>query len=137
VQLDRLDEMLARRRTIAMRYLEAFENDERLEVLASHDDRDHAWHLFIIKLNTETLRIDRNRFIELLKERGIGTSVHFIPLHCHPYYRDMYDLAPDDLPVAHALYQRTVSLPIYSAMTDADVERVIATVSETLDAEVR
>lgn len=137
VQLERLDAMLARRTEIATRYRQAFSDDERLELLATHDDRDHAWHLFVVKLKHEALSIDRNRFIEILKERGIGTSVHFIPLHCHPYYRSTYQLQPDDLPVAHALYQRSVSLPIYSAMSDADVDRVIAAVLETLDESVR
>lgn len=74
------------------------------------------------------LRIDRNAFIDELKKRGVGASVHFIPLHVHPYYRDAFGYRPESLPTAHGLYLRSISLPIFSAMTDAQVERVIATV---------
>jgi dTDP-4-amino-4,6-dideoxygalactose transaminase len=71
------------------------------------------------------MTIDRGRFIEEMKKKGIGCSVHFIPLHIHPYYRDLYGFKPDDFPVAYREYTREVSLPIYSKMTDRDVVRVI------------
>ena len=76
--------------------------------------------------------IDRARFIEELHLRQIGTSVHFIPLHLHPYYRETYGYAPRDFPVAWAEYQREVSLPVYSAMSDQDVADVIAAVSDVV-----
>ncbi|MEZ4441052.1 MAG: DegT/DnrJ/EryC1/StrS family aminotransferase [Polyangiaceae bacterium] len=132
VQLERLDEMLARRRQIADRYRVAFGDVDALDVLDTHPDRDHSWHLFVVKLDPEQLDVDRNGFIDLLKEQGIGSSVHFIPLHRHPYYRDTYGYVPTDLPVANAVYERSVSLPIYSAMTDAEVQRVIDTVTMLL-----
>jgi len=91
-------------------------------------DVRHAWHLYIIQLDLEQLRIGRNEFISLLKQENIGTSVHFIPLHLHPYYRDTFGYRPEDLPTASAVFERIVSLPIYTQMTETDVERVIETV---------
>ena len=73
------------------------------------------------------------KFYEELKARGIGASVHFIPLHVHPYYRDTYGHKPDDFPVALDAFRRSISLPIYSKMTDADIERVIAAVSDAIE----
>ena len=70
--------------------------------------------------------------MEQLKERGVGTSMHFIPLHLHSYYRETYGFAPGDFPVAVDNFERSLSLPIYSAMTDADVDRVIAAVRESV-----
>jgi perosamine synthetase len=86
----------------------------------------HAWHLYVLKLNLERLRIDRKQFIEELRARGIGASVHFIPLHLHPYYLNRPDAdRPSDLPVASAVYERIVSLPLYPRMTPFQLERVI------------
>ena len=133
-QLARLYEMSDRRREIANRYFDDL-SDLPLDLpIPINTDDEHAWHLFIIRLTLGRLDIDRNRFIELMAERGIGTSVHFIPLHLQPYWRDRYKLAPGDFPVATATYERLVSLPIYSKMTDEDVERVIAAVCDILTA---
>lgn len=129
-QLARADEMLARRRQIARAYTAAFAANDALELLDPGPFDDHAWHLFVIRLRPATLAIDRARFIEELKVRGIGTSVHFIPLHLHPYYRDTYGYRPEAFPVALDCYRRSISLPIYSKMTDADVDRVTSAVLE-------
>jgi dTDP-4-amino-4,6-dideoxygalactose transaminase len=91
-------------------------------------EMQHAWHLYVIQLDLERLRIGRNEFITLLKQEGIGTSVHFIPLHLHPYYRDTFGYGPADFPHASFVFERIVSLPIYPKMTEADVQRVIDTV---------
>jgi perosamine synthetase len=88
-------------------------------------DVQHAWHLYVIQLELERLHLDRNQFINALKEKGIGTSVHFIPLHLHPFYRDSFGYSPGDFPVASAAYQRIVSLPIYPKMAQQDIDRVI------------
>ena len=85
----------------------------------------HAWHLYVIQLELDRLRITRDEFIRRLQQAGIGCSVHFIPLHLHPYYRDTCDYRPDDFPVASRLFQRILSLPLYSKMAEADVARVI------------
>jgi dTDP-4-amino-4,6-dideoxygalactose transaminase len=97
----------------------------------------HAWHLYVIRLRLDELRIDRDRFIELMAERGIGTSVHFIPLHLHPYWRDRYHLTPEMFPIASSVYKRVVSLPIYTRMSDLDVERVAETVRSILSSNLR
>ena len=88
----------------------------------------HAWHLYVIQLDLDRLRITRNEFIRQLQQAGIGCSVHFIPLHLHPYYRDMWGYQPNDLPVSNMVFQRIISLPLYSKMTEADNDRVIDTV---------
>jgi perosamine synthetase len=124
-QLKRTDEMWARREHIARAYDAAFREIEALEIPSRSPDRSHAHHLYVLKLRPGAIGVGRDRFLAELKERGIGTSVHFIPLHMHPYYRDTYHYRPDDLPVARAVYERSVSLPIYSKMSDEDVARVI------------
>lgn len=85
----------------------------------------HAWHLYMLRLNTAQLSIDRASFMKELKCRNIGASVHFIPLHIHPYYKDTYGYQPEDYPVALREYSREISLPIFSKMNDQDVEDVI------------
>lgn len=137
VQLKRAESMLARRTAIAKRYNEVFRHHEALELMSAPVDRTHAHHLYVIKLRTDQLTITRDRFIEEMKKRAIGTSVHFIPLHVHSYYRATYGYAPEDFPVGLDLYERSVSLPIYSAMSDGDVERVIAAVDELVRAHKR
>ncbi len=127
VQLDRANEMLERRRTIARTYIEAFGGVGELELLEGGDFDAHAWHLFVVKLRQDRLTIDRARFVEELRSRGIGSSVHFIPLHLHPYYQQTYGYSARSLPVAGDVYERCLSLPFYSRLSDADVERVVAT----------
>jgi len=83
-------------------------------------------------LRAEELSITRDAFIQALREANIGTSVHFIPLHLHPFYRDTYQLASDDFPAALDAYRRVISLPIYAGMTDDDVEDVIAAVEQII-----
>ena len=137
VQLSRLDDMRARRDSIAGRYTRAFEGIDALETPAAREDRTHAWQLYVLRLHLATLRCDRAAFIDALKQRGIGTSVHFIPLHLHPYWRDTYKLRPQDLPIATREYERVISLPIYSAMSDDDVSAVIEAVREVAAANKR
>jgi dTDP-4-amino-4,6-dideoxygalactose transaminase len=94
-------------------------------------DDTHSWHLYVIRLDN-TVKVSRNTFIEQMVESGIGCSVHYIPLHLHPYWRDTYNLRPEDFPVALSTYERVVSLPIYTKMTLEDRERVITAVKEIL-----
>jgi dTDP-4-amino-4,6-dideoxygalactose transaminase len=81
--------------------------------------------LYVLRLNLDVLTIDRNRFISELSERNIGSSVHFIPLHLHPFYRDKYGFKPEDFPVAYSNYQRIVSIPLSPKLSDVDVRDVI------------
>ena len=100
---------------------------------ADRADCQHGWHLYMLRLNLDRLRTDRAQFIQELKQLDIGTSVHFIPLHLHPYYREIYGYAPTDFPVAFREFQRVISLPIYSKMSDKDVEDVIDSVSKVVN----
>lgn len=122
----------ARRAAIAAAYDAAFADLPVTTPLVLRPAETHAWHLYVLQLDLSRLRIDRDRCIALLAEAGIGTSVHFIPLHLQPFWRDRYGLAPHDFPAADALYRRAVSLPIYTRMTDADVARVVASVRRVL-----
>jgi len=127
-QLKKLPDFQARRREIVKRYNDAFGELEEVQIPVKRPDVEHAWHLYVIRLNLDLLKISRNQFIEELKARNIGTSVHFIPIHLHPYYRDKYGFKPDDFPVAYREYQRIISLPLYPKMTDQDVQDVIEAV---------
>jgi dTDP-4-amino-4,6-dideoxygalactose transaminase len=91
----------------------------------------------MLRLRLERLSIDRAAFVERLRERNIGVSVHFIPLLVHPYYREMYGYTPEDFPVAYGEYLREISLPIYSTMSDDDVASVIVTVMDVAAANRR
>jgi dTDP-4-amino-4,6-dideoxygalactose transaminase len=132
-QLRKLKQFQARRKQIVSCYNEAFSKFEELQIPTERAGVDHAWHLYVIRLNLDRPRISRNQFIEELRHRNIGTSVHFIPVHLHPYYRDKYGYKPDDFPVAYQEYQRIISLPLYPKMTDQDVEDVIEAVTEVVE----
>jgi dTDP-4-amino-4,6-dideoxygalactose transaminase len=127
-QLKKCDQFWELRRRCACWYNEGFKDVPEVSVPYIAPDVQHAWHLYVIQLNPERLRVSRNEFIELLKKENIGTSVHFIPLHLHPYYRDTFGYRPEDFPAASAVFERIISLPIYPKMTEADVQRVIDTV---------
>ncbi len=127
-QLAKAERMWQRRRDIAHRYNEAFGEVPELHIPADNEDCQHAWHLYMLRLNPDQLDIDRAQFIEELRKLNIGTSVHFIPMHLHPYYRETYGYRPEDFPVAYREYAREISLPVYSRMTDQDTRDVIDTV---------
>jgi perosamine synthetase len=130
VQLAKCDALNDTRRRIAERYTSAFKEVSVLEPPTMKCNRTTSWHLYILRLHLDKLQIDRNAFIQQLKERGIGTSVHFIPLHLHPYYQRAFGYEKGDFPVAEAEFQRCISLPIYPGMSDRDVEQVIDNVTE-------
>jgi dTDP-4-amino-4,6-dideoxygalactose transaminase len=132
-QLGKAERMWQRREEIAQRYNGAFGGVPTLQVPHSRSDCRHAWHLYMLRLNLERLRIDRAQFIQELKAWNIGSSVHFIPLHLHPYYRESYGYRPEDFPVAYGEYRREVSLPIYSKMSDGDVRDVIDAVLDIVE----
>ena len=140
-QLAKAQRMAERRRVIAQAYNKAFRELPELEVPFDPDvsaqaigdalgptKQRHAWHLYMLRLNLDRLRLGRDEFVDRLRHANIGTSVHFIPLHLHPYYRETYGYSPEDYPVSYKEYLREVSLPIYSKMTDSDVEDVILAV---------
>lgn len=128
-QLRKLDRMWERRLAIARRYDEAFGAIDELEVPPRADANDHSWHLYMLRLELDRLRVDRDAFVAELARHNIGTSVHFVPLHLHSYYRDTFGHRPEDFPIAVREFQREISLPIFSKMTDDDVADVIEAVA--------
>jgi dTDP-4-amino-4,6-dideoxygalactose transaminase len=135
VQLAKLEGNIARRSEIARRYRAAF--SQMTELIPAPDARPgdrHAHHLYMLRLCRERLRIDRNGFFEELRARRIGASVHFIPVYHLSYYRERFGWRAEEFPVAEAIFRSSISLPCFPRMSDADVERVIATVAEIVEA---
>jgi dTDP-4-amino-4,6-dideoxygalactose transaminase len=132
-QLEKLEGFQRRRREIVARYTHAFADAPAIEPPVEQPGVSSAWHLYVIRLRLERLSIDRNSFIEELAARNIGTSVHFIPVHLHPYYRDRYGYAPEDFPVAYDAYHRIISLPLHPRLSDEDVDDVIEAVVEVAE----
>lgn len=133
-QLDKAAWMREVRQKYAEMYSAAFAEMPELQVPCHGPDKSHhAWHLYTLRLRPEKLSVSRADFIEKLKDLGIGTSVHFIPLHLHPYYRDRYSYNHGDFPVSEDLYEREISLPIYPRMTEEDVQRVITAVKHLVN----
>jgi dTDP-4-amino-4,6-dideoxygalactose transaminase len=131
-QLRKLDRFQQRRREVVESYSRAFGSVDALEIPTERREVDHAWHLYVLRLNQGALRIGRDRFIEELTARNIGTSVHFIPIHLHPYYRQKYQYAPAAFPVALENYQRMLSLPLHPLLSDEDVSDVITAVLDVV-----
>jgi dTDP-4-amino-4,6-dideoxygalactose transaminase len=130
-QLRRLDAMNARRAELAARLSARLAECDAIETPAARPEVHHVWHLYVIRLRSEALSIDRAAFIEELARRGIGTSVHFIPIHYHPFYREGFGFRPGDYPAAEDAYERLISLPLYPGMTDEDADRVAEAVLDT------
>lgn len=127
-QLRKLPRFQERRREIVTRYTQAFSEIEELQTPVERLEVEHAWHIYALRLNLDRLTIDRAQFIQELKVRNIGTSVHFIPIPVHPYYRDKYGYKPGDFPVAYQNYHRLISLPLNLCVSDQDVQDVIEAV---------
>jgi dTDP-4-amino-4,6-dideoxygalactose transaminase len=127
-QLRRADELMRRRHAIAKVYNDAFRDDPALEIPVIKPGVVHAWHLYVMRLRPSALKISRNRFVEVLRERGVGTSVHCIPLHTMAFYQNRYGYRTGDFPIAEEVYSRCLSLPIFPAMSDADVAYVVESV---------
>jgi dTDP-4-amino-4,6-dideoxygalactose transaminase len=134
-QLRRLDGFIRRRQEIAAMYDNAFSDLPEIRLPAQLPGRNHTFHLYPIRLNADLLQLNRSEFIDELRARNIGTSVHFIPLHRHPLYRDRYGYRPEQFPVAEEIYQGLLSLPLYPKMTDRDAADVIEAVRETVAAQ--
>lgn len=135
-QLRALDGFIARRREIAKRYRKAFAGMDEIILPKELGGRSHSYYVFLIRLAPNRLLINRGEFIEALKRENIGASVHFIPLHLHPYYQKTYGYAPEQFPIADELYSGLLSVPLYPKMSDQDVDDVIGAV-ESIVAEYR
>lgn len=131
-QLHKADRFWKTRERYAALYAEGFRDLPEITPLMIHDDVQHAWHLYVIQLDLDRLRISRQAFIEGLQQKQIGCSVHFIPLHLHPYYRETGQYSRADFPVASQAFDQMVSLPLYSKMSEEDVHRTIQVVRELI-----
>lgn len=130
-QLKKANSFQIKRQAIAERYDEGLAGLPLILPPKAPVGDVHSWHLYVLRL-ADHAPISRDKFIEEMFERGIGMSVHYVPLHLHPYWRDTYQLTPDMFPASQKVYSTTASLPLYTRMTDEDVDRVIAAVREIL-----
>lgn len=136
-QLRRLDTHRRMRAAVAARYDEAFGTQETLQLPHRSGRDDDSWHLYLVRLHLDRLDCDRARVIDDICARGVGTSVHFIPLHLHPAYQRRYGYRPGDFPVAEAEYRRLISLPIWPGLTDDDIDSVIGAVVDVVSNHAR
>jgi perosamine synthetase len=136
-QLARAEQMRRAREAIALEYRDRLADVEEIELPPIDSDRIHAWHLFPVRLRLEHLTIDRDRYIEELRERGVASSVHWRPLHLHPYYEESFGWQPADLPAATREWRRLISLPLFSAMSPEEVSAVVNAVREICTARAR
>jgi dTDP-4-amino-4,6-dideoxygalactose transaminase len=132
-QLKKLPKHQERRKQIVIKYNQAFSQIPEIKIPVERPDVESAWHLYVIRLNLDMLTIDRNIFIEELRLRNIGTSVHFIPIHLHPYYRDKYGYKAEDFPVALRNYQKIISLPLHPRLSDKDIDDVIEAATDVIE----
>jgi perosamine synthetase len=127
-QLKKAEEFRIKREKIALKYFEGLKSVDEIELPPRSEDRIHSWHLFYIRLNLQKLSINRSEFIEKLKERGVMTSVHWMPLHLHPYYKEVYGHKEEDFEVASKVYLQLISLPIFPDMREEESDYVIENV---------
>ncbi len=127
-QLERAEAMRVEREAVAARFLEELADVEEIELPLSGPDRIHSWHLFPIRLRLDRLAVDRNAFLDALKDAGVGCSVHWRPLHLHPYYEETFGWRPADLAASTAVWERLVSLPIFPGMRPEEVAHVVESV---------
>ncbi len=130
-QLRKLNRFLERRQVLSQRYRQELADLPLRQPEGALQGELHAWHLYVIRLNPDA-PLERDVFIHRMAADGIGTSVHFIPLHLHPYWRDTYGLRPEEFPNATQAFEQVVSLPLYTRMTDGDQDRVIETARRLL-----
>uniref|UniRef100_A0A832IAC4 DegT/DnrJ/EryC1/StrS aminotransferase family protein n=1 Tax=Eiseniibacteriota bacterium TaxID=2212470 RepID=A0A832IAC4_UNCEI len=131
-QLERFEAFQRRRAEIVARYREGLGGVPGVRLPGARADVTHAWHIYPVALELERLACDRARFIQELRAENIGTSVHFIPIHLHPHFRDSLGLREGAFPVAEDAYRRAVTLPLFPRMSDSDVDDVIAAVRKVL-----
>lgn len=132
-QMNKLEFMQDRRKEIVKKYEEAFSHLDGIKLPPEAEYTTHSWHLYVVRLDLDKLTIDRDKFIELMAEANIGTSVHFIPVHLMSYYRENYGYKEGDFPVAESYFDTILSLPLYPKMNDDDVEDVINAVTNIIN----
>jgi perosamine synthetase len=129
-QLSKLPHWIVLRQEIARRYREAFEACSGIRLLTARPDISHAYHLFVIRLNPGIMRLNRDEVFRVLREKGIGVNVHYIPVYFHPFYRKRFGTAPGLCPVAEQAYEEIISLPIFPSMSGEEIQTVIDMVKQ-------
>ncbi len=129
-QLERMEEMQQNRLRIAARFQEAFGKIDAIDLPQIPDYTTHCWHLYVIRIVPEVLTIDRDRFIEELNQRNVGTSVHFIPVHLMSAYQKRFGCREGDFPNAEKHFDRIISLPLYPTLTDEETQYIIDAVAD-------
>lgn len=129
-QLLKLEHFRARRQSIVDRYNEAFDGIPYVKLPYRNSEQASCFHLYVLQIDFEAIGTTRKDFMEKLADKGIGTQVHYIPVHTQPYYKKYYNYKIGDYPVAEKYYEMTLSLPLYPSMTDADVDKIIFTIKE-------
>lgn len=127
-QMKKLDSFMNRRRTIIQKYNRSFANIDWLRIPYESKGLISCFHLYVVQIDFERIGLDRKIVMTSLREKNVGTQVHYIPVHTQPYYRQNYGTAVGDFPIAENYYNKCLSLPLFPAMTDQDVEYVIETV---------
>lgn len=133
VQLAKVEELWNIRKEIAAKYTEAFKKNDLIELHEQKTDRESALHLYPIFINVDKLKINRSDVINLLKDAGVGTSVHFIPLYRHPYYKETFNLSEKDYPVSEHYFPKEISLPLWPGMSDEQINHVINSLTDILE----
>ena len=131
-QLRKAERFHHRRTEIVEAYNRVLKEVEELTLPQTMPDRIHSWHLYVLRLKLDRLKIDRGQFITELQQRGISASVHWLPLHMHPYYRETYGYAPQDLPMASSLYPEIITLPLYPDMSEGELAYVCDSIKEII-----
>jgi dTDP-4-amino-4,6-dideoxygalactose transaminase len=130
-QLAKLPSFLERRRYLADRYLAELADLPLILPAGAPKGDVHSWHLFVIRLRDDA-SVNRDELIQILADNKIGTSVHYVPLHRHPYWRNKYNLSNEDFPVSDSAYLAMLSIPLYTSMSDEQQNRVISVLQEAL-----
>ena len=131
-QLKKLPGFLSRRQEIARLYNKAFTSISQITPLSVNKNVFHAFHLYVIKIDFNTIGISRAELFNKLRDRGIAVNVHYIPVHLHPFYRKAFQTGPGLCPVAENAYEQIISLPIFPDMTDTDVETVVNVINDSI-----
>ena len=128
-QLHQAKKFCADRTRLALAYTEAFAGSPFVTTLKVQPHIEHSWHLFVIKINPASMGIDRGQFIEHLNAAGVSTSVHYMPLHLHPLYRDRFGYTPESMPTAGKIYEQIISIPLFPGMSDGQFDYVVSNVN--------
>jgi UDP-4-amino-4,6-dideoxy-N-acetyl-beta-L-altrosamine transaminase len=132
-QFSKLENFVARRREIAMRYNDLFKNMKEITIPYEKPDVKSAYHLYVIKLNLDRIRVNRKKVFDVLREKKIGVHVHYIPVHLHPYYQENFRYKKGDFPISEDYYNRALTLPIFPKMSEQDINYVASNVKKIIE----